>query len=245
MTRTRLNDVEQRLLGVLIEKELTTPEGYPLSLNSLRLGSNQKSNRDPVVEYGEAEVVVGLQGLEAKQLVLRQRPGAGSRVEHFKHAARERLGLERAESAVLAELLLRGAQAPGELRQRASRMHSLDTLASLSFVLERLLAKGLIRRLPAGMGSRVERFQHTLAESGFEAPAPASVEEVVARHDGEAPPAVRPAAAAPAAEQASEAAPRGAGPAAGGELERLRARVERLERQLASLAARLGESLPD
>jgi hypothetical protein len=242
MTRTRLNDVEQRLLGVLIEKQLTTPEGYPLSLNALRVGSNQKSNRDPLVEYGEAEVLVGVQGLEAKQLALRLRPGAGSRVEHYQHAVRERLGLENAEIAVLAELLLRGAQAPGELRQRASRMQALDTLASLSFVLDRLIAKGLVRRLPAGHGSRVERFQHTFAESGFEAPPPASVEEVLARHAGEAPAAAEPLArSAGAAAPAAASAPSAARP----ELERLRERVERLERQLAALAERLGERLED
>lgn len=294
MPRIRLNDVEVRLLGVLIEKELTTPEQYPLSLNALRVGSNQKSNREPLVEYGEAEVWVGIQGLESKALIERQKPGVGSRVEHWKHNARHLLNIDRSESAVLAELLLRGAQAPGELRQRASRMHGLDTIASLSFLLERLIAKGLVRRLPAGQGSRVERFTHTLEEAGFKSGSEASsVEEVIAKHDGvpvseitagpspaptqasgpgttpnaptrpSAPltpgPAPAPSASSPSAygrppafsaSLSSSAAPQSPRPSGATDAESpreraLRERVERLERQLARLAERLGESLAE
>jgi hypothetical protein len=296
MPRIRLNDVEVRLLGVLIEKELTTPEQYPLSLNALRVGSNQKSNREPLVEYGEAEVWVGIQGLESKALIERQKPGVGSRVEHWRHNARQLLNIDRSESAVLAELLLRGAQAPGELRQRASRMHGLDTIASLSFLLERLIAKGLVRRLPAGLGSRVERFTHTLEEAGFKSGSEASsVEEVIAKHDGvplaeiaaspspaapqtggpgatasapsrpSMPPTPAPApASAPAtsspsaygrppafsASLSASAAPQSQRPGSASDAESpreraLRERVERLERQLARLAERLGESLAD
>jgi len=158
----RLNAHEARVLGVLIEKELTTPDGYPLSINAVVLGSNQKSNRDPQTDYTEAEVVVTLTGLMTKHLAGRSMP-AGSRVEKYRHSAREALGLSTAETAVLAELLLRGPQQPGELRTRASRMSPLSSQEELSGVLGSLAEKGLARNLGRRPGERVERWGQTLA----------------------------------------------------------------------------------
>jgi uncharacterized protein YceH (UPF0502 family) len=158
----RLNGHEARVLGVLIEKELTTPDGYPLSINAVVLGSNQKSNRDPQTDYSEAEVVVALTGLMTKHLAGRSMP-AGSRVEKYRHSAREGLGLSTAETAVLAELLMRGPQQPGELRTRASRMSPLSSQDELMGLLDSLAQKGLARNLGRRPGERVERWGQTLA----------------------------------------------------------------------------------
>ena len=186
-----LLDVEARLLGVLIEKQLTTPDAYPLSANALRAGSNQKSNRDPHVDYMEAEVLVGMGGLMEKDLAERLPAGRGSRVERWEHRAADKLAVSTPELAVLAELLLRGPQAPGALRQRASRMHDIPTLPDLLPVLDRLSAKKLVRRLPPGGGSRSERWTATLTEH-LVAPTLAAAPAV--------PPHPRPAAPQPAKE---------------------------------------------
>lgn len=230
-----LNEHEQRALGVLIEKQLSTPDQYPLSLNALRAGCNQKSNREPVTDYSEAELIVALQGLEAKGLSQRLPAGFGSRVERFEHSLEAALAItDKAQLAVLAELLVRGPQAPGELRQRASRMRKLGDLAELGFVLDKLAFQKLVKRLPPGLGSRSERWGHTLGaalEAG--AAAPASAEELVERHGGVEPTAA-PAPAPPSAQTTPAAAPAA---------ESLEARVDRLERQLRSLAEQLGASL--
>ncbi len=183
----RLLEVEARLLGVLIEKQMTTPDGYPLSANALRSGANQKSNRDPVVDWSEAEILVGVAGLVAKDLADPIPHGRGSRVERWAHRAADKLGIGSADLAVLAELLLRGPQAPGELRQRASRMHDIASLTDLQPVLERLIARRLVRRLAPGIGSRSERYRETLTEhvEALAHSAPQTAEEVLARHDRE------------------------------------------------------------
>jgi uncharacterized protein len=160
-TRPELNAHEARLLGVLIEKALTTPEQYPLSLNAATAGANQKNNRDPVTEFSEAEVHVGLQGLIAKHLAGRVMP-AGSRVEKFRHNARETLELDDAALAVLADLLMRGPQTPGELRGRASRMAPIPTLEALSALLAGLVERGFAQRIDPAPGSRAERYRQLL-----------------------------------------------------------------------------------
>ena len=256
---TVLNDVEARLLGVLIEKELTTPDQYPLSTNALRTGSNQKSNRSPATSYGEAEVFVGTQGLEAKGLANRIPPGMGSRTERFEHTARAFLSLDRAQLAVIAELLLRGPQQPGELRTRANRMNSFDTLAELSHVLEKLIAAKLVKRLSPSPGTRAERYRELLSSPAAAAGAgdgngdssgvgrPSSAEEIVARHDAAA--ASRHESSLPASATGPAAAP---GPAptaatprteASDRVAALESRVEQLERRLDTLLERLGEEL--
>lgn len=162
MGHPELNAHEARLLGVLFEKERTTPDQYPLSLNGLTLGANQKSNRDPVTDWSEAEVFVGLTGLMQKALAGKVVP-AGSRVEKFRHNARETLGLDDRRLALLAELLMRGPQSVAELRTRAQRMADQGTAEQVLGSLASMAAAGLVRRLEAGAGSRVERWMQVLA----------------------------------------------------------------------------------
>src|SRR5687768_8855049 len=121
---TQLTPNEARALGVLIEKATTTPEQYPLSLNALTNGANQKNNRDPVLSLSEDEIFEAVESLRDKQLAVRV-DQAGSRVHKYKHTASETLRCSAGQLAVLAELLLRGPQTLGELRGRASRMHPL------------------------------------------------------------------------------------------------------------------------
>jgi uncharacterized protein YceH (UPF0502 family) len=154
---------ECRILGVLIEKELTTPEQYPLTLNAMVNGSNQKNNRDPVVTFDDDRVQDAIDSLRAKGLILRV-DLAGSRVPKYRQLASEKIGLNRFELVILAELLLRGPQTSGELRGRASRMHHLDSLEIVQQALEQMMARPepLVRRLPPSPGSRAERYVQLL-----------------------------------------------------------------------------------
>jgi uncharacterized protein len=133
---------ERRVLGVLVEKAKTTPEYYPLTIAAIVTGSNQKSNRDPVTNYDADDVEEILQGLRKKGAVV-MIEGSG-RVVRWKHTLYDWLKVTKVELAVIAELLLRGAQSEGDLRQRASRMEPLPDLASLQAVLESLVAKDLV-----------------------------------------------------------------------------------------------------
>jgi uncharacterized protein YceH (UPF0502 family) len=158
-----LNDPEVRVLGALIEKELTTPEYYPLSLNALTNACNQKSNRDPVMSLDEAEVVRALDGLRFKQLALVS--AEGGRVPKYRHALVEKLRLEPGELAVLAELLLRGPQTVGELRTRGERMHPFADLAAVEEVLEELMERTppLVAKLARQPGRKESRFAQLFA----------------------------------------------------------------------------------
>jgi len=161
---TVLNDIEIRILGCLIEKEMTTPEYYPLTLNALTNACNQKSNRDPVLELDEASVVRGLDGLRHKGLAM-QAHGEGSRVPKYRRALFEKLFLEPEQLAVLGELLLRGPQTVGELRTRASRMHPFADLEQVDAVLTELAERQppLTLKLPRQPGRKEHRFAHLLA----------------------------------------------------------------------------------
>src|ERR1700735_125595 len=132
-----LDAEEVRVLGALLEKEVTTPEYYPLSLNALVNACNQKSNRDPVVQFDEDTVERVLYTLRDKGLLLNI-TGAGSRVAKYGHRLSEQLNLGRRELAILCELMLRGPQTLGELRTRAERMHPFDDLAEVESVLDRM-----------------------------------------------------------------------------------------------------------
>ena len=134
-----LNDNEVRVLGSLVEKELTTPEYYPLSLNSLTNACNQKSNRDPVTTLTEDDVVRALDSLRFKQLVVLS--ADGGRVRKYRHLLAEKLGLMPAEQAVICELLVRGPQTVGELRTRGERMHPFGDLAAVEEVLNELMVR--------------------------------------------------------------------------------------------------------
>jgi uncharacterized protein YceH (UPF0502 family) len=149
-----LEAIERRVLGVLIEKAKTTPESYPLSLNAIRVGSNQKSNRAPMMQLDEDQVEAALENLRNLGAVA-QIQGAG-RVDKYRHLAYEWLGVDKVELAVMAELLLRGTQTVGELRGRAARMEPIKDLAELQPTLDMLHSKKLISYLsPPGRGSLV------------------------------------------------------------------------------------------
>lgn len=160
---TTLNDVEVRVLGCLIEKELATPEYCPLTLNALTSACNQKSNRDPVMQLDEAEVVRSLDALRFKQLALLS--AEGGRVPKYRHILAEKLRLSPAELAVLAELLVRGPQTVGELRTRAERMHPFADLAAVEQVMEELAARTppLVTKLPRQPGRKEQRYAQLFA----------------------------------------------------------------------------------
>jgi uncharacterized protein YceH (UPF0502 family) len=160
-THPELNAHEARLLGVLFEKERTTPDQYPLSLHALTAGANQKSNRDPATDWSEAEVLVGLTGLIHKGLAGKVSV-AGSRVDKYRQNARETLGVGDARLALLSELLMRGPQTVGELRTRAGRMHDFHSTDAVLAELAAMAGAGLVRRLDAPPGSRAERWLQLL-----------------------------------------------------------------------------------
>jgi uncharacterized protein len=155
-----LNDIEVRVLGSLIEKELTTPEYYPLSLNALVNACNQRSNRDPVLNLEEAEVSRALDSLRFKQLALQS--GTGGRVAKYRHALVEKFRFSPPELAVLCELLVRGPQTVGELRTRGERMNKFADLAEVESVLEELMGRNpsLVTRLPRQPGRKESRYCH-------------------------------------------------------------------------------------
>ena len=145
---------ERRVLGVLIEKAKTTPENYPLSLNAIRTGANQKNNRSPLTHYEEEHIEEALESLR-KVGAISVIQGSG-RVDKYRHLAYEWLGVDKVELAVMAELLLRGAQTIGELRGRAARMEPIKDLGELRPVLDSLASKGLVVHLtPPGRGAAV------------------------------------------------------------------------------------------
>ncbi len=173
-----LNEVECRVLGSLIEKEITTAEYYPLSLNALVNACNQKSNRDPVMNLDEAAVRQALHSLDGQSLV-RSVSASDSRVTKYEHRLQEAFNFYRHEIAILCVLLLRGPQTPGELRTRAERMHTFDDLSAVQSSLQRLMKREppLAKVLPRQPGTKESRYAHLLSgdvevfESKLEIPA--------------------------------------------------------------------------
>ena len=159
-----LNDVEARVLGALIEKDITTPDYYPLSLNSLVNACNQKNNRDPVMALDEAAVRDALSGLQELRLA-GPAGGADSRVTKYEHRMQNVLNLSRGETAVLCVLLLRGPQTPGELRGRTERMHSFEGLDAVQASLQKLMQREppLAAMLPRQPGTKESRYAHLLS----------------------------------------------------------------------------------
>jgi len=153
--------VEIRVVGCLIEKQRTTPDAYPLSLNALRLACNQATNRDPVVDYDEATVSEALRRLALRGWT-RLASGAGSRARKYRHLLPEALGLQDDELALLAALMLRGPQTPGELKQRSERLHSFADLAAAQETLERLVERELVVRHPRRAGQKEDRYEQLL-----------------------------------------------------------------------------------
>jgi uncharacterized protein YceH (UPF0502 family) len=209
--------VEIRVLGCLIEKQRTTPDAYPLSLNALRLACNQSTNRDPVVAYDEETVSAALRRT-AQRGWTRLASGAGSRARKYRHLLPEALGLDDAEVALLAVLMLRGPQTPGELKGRSERLHGFESLATVEETLDGLIERGWVRREERRPGQKEERYTQLLGGEG----------------EGEAPAAV----AAPAEVSAAEAEIESAGPD----------RLDQLEADLLALRAevtKLREALGD
>jgi uncharacterized protein YceH (UPF0502 family) len=170
--------VEIRVLGCLIEKQRTTPDAYPLSLNALRLACNQATNRDPVVDYDEGVIRDALQHLYRRGWT-RLASGHGSRAAKYRQLLDEALGLARDELALLGVLMLRGPQTPGELKQRSERLHPFADLAAVQEALARLIARDLAAQLPRRPGQKEERYVQLLGGGETEAgaapvPAPAA-----------------------------------------------------------------------
>ncbi len=176
-----LDRVSLRVLGALMEKEMTTPEAYPLSLNSLIAAANQKTSREPVMDLSEEQTREALEVLRAHELVDVSRD---ARVPKYEHRIRTVLNLRRDETALICLLLLRGPQTPGELRGRAERMFSFDDIAAVQAALERLASREnpLVRALARQAGSRETRYTHLLGDAES---APASIKEArePGRHD--------------------------------------------------------------
>jgi uncharacterized protein len=213
-----LDPVEVRILGCLIEKQRTTPDTYPLSLNSLRLACNQTTNRDPVMQLDETTIREALHRLSQRRFS-RLASGHTSRAYKFRHLLDEALALGDDELAVLAVLLLRGAQTPGELKQRTERMHGFADLETVQQVLDRLVERELVLRLVRRPGQKEERYLHRLSEDAEDAPAIEQAPEPLVA----APP--RPAAA-PSRDDAR--------------LDRLEAELAELRGQVAELRSELG-----
>ena len=237
-----LTPPEQRVLGCLIEKRWTTPDQYPLSLNALRLACNQSTNRDPVTAYDEATVRQAADRL-TKYGLARLASGHSSRATKYRHLAEEGLGLGREELAVLAVLLLRGSQTPGELKARSDRMASIASLSDVERVLSVLADRGYVRRLGRRPGQKEDRFEQLLGGAGAQANAGEIVSAAAPTVLAQTPPAT---AATP---HRAAAAPTGAAPTppaltptaatqprADGDLE---ARVRALEADVAALRAEL------
>jgi uncharacterized protein YceH (UPF0502 family) len=209
--------VEIRVVACLVEKQRTTPDGYPLTLNSLRLACNQSTNREPVVDYDEATVRSALDRLTQRRWATLASWSTARSVK-YKHLLDRALELSDPQLALLTVLMLRGPQTPGELRQRAERLHRFESNEELERTLEQLGERGLVARLPRRPGERGQRFEHLLAGEG----------EPLTREPG----GVSPVAEPPAAGPASVAEPP---PVADG----IAARVERLQEEVAALRSEL------
>jgi uncharacterized protein YceH (UPF0502 family) len=221
-----LRPTEIRVLGCLLEKQRTTPDAYPLSLNSLRLACNQSTNRDPVVDYDEATVRDALHRLERHGLV---RLAGASRAAKYRHLLAEALPMSDAEQAVMCVLMLRGAQTPGELKQRGERIHSFADLAEVHDTLTRLIERELVQRLARRPGHKEERYAQLLQGEEESQPPPAASSTAIERPGA----ASQGFAGVPGAPQA----PTGGEDAAARALQELSERVARLEREIGDLRA--------
>jgi len=223
-----VDEVEARVVGCLIEKQRTTPDVYPLSLNALRLACNQSTNRDPVVDYDEETVVEALRRLALRGWT-RLASGSGSRARKYRHLMNDALELDDdgAELALLAVLLLRGPQTPGELKQRAARMHEFPDLPSVQAALSAMVEAGHVERHPRRPGQKEDRYEQVLGGRGVEAGAGGELEE-----PEEPEPAPRAAEADVADREVAADEER---------LDRLERRLEELRAEVAELRSALGD----
>jgi uncharacterized protein YceH (UPF0502 family) len=222
--------VEIRVVGCLVEKQRTTPDHYPLSLNALRLACNQSTNRDPVVSYDEQTVVEALRRL-AQRGWTRLASGAGSRARKYRHLLPEALDLDPAELSLLAVLMLRGPQTPGELKQRSERLHGFADLAAVQETLARLIERELAARHGRRPGQKEDRYEQLLGGG----------EEAIGGAEAATPsvPEAEPPGAASAESPVPEAPP------PEDRLSRLERELAALRAELASLREALGEGPPD
>jgi uncharacterized protein len=183
-----LSNPEIRVLGCLLEKQRTTPDHYPLSLNSLRLACNQATNREPVVDYDDAIIRDALHHLGYTRLA----SGRGSRAAKYRHLLSEALPMSSGEQAVMCVLMLRGTQTPGELKQRGERLHAFDGLDEVHAALAALIERGLVARLERRPGQKEERYTQLLGEqespngmptAEFQPPASVNIEAPDGLHD--------------------------------------------------------------
>ncbi|HMN97537.1 MAG TPA: DUF480 domain-containing protein [Phycisphaerales bacterium] len=224
-----LTSHECRVLGTLVEKAQTTPGQYPLTLNALVNGCNQKNNRDPVTSIDEEQALAALDALRAKGLV-REVSMDGSRVAKFRHVAREGLEVDTASLVILAELLLRGPQTVGELRGRATRMHPLESMEVVETVLAGLAGRPepLVREVAPAPGSRAPRWAQMLCPTLH----PIDGRPPAQRRDGAE---IGGGAGAGVAGRRDELAER---------VDDVAARLERLEREVTLLRAAIGGGAP-
>ena len=182
--------VELRVVGCLMEKQRTTPDQYPLTLNALRLACNQATNRDPVVDYDEETIRGAVARLRTRGWV-RFASGQGSRAAKYRHLVDDALHIDRAEQAVLTVMLLRGPQTPGELKGRTERLHPFGSLAEVEETIERLIERGYAERVSRRPGQKEDRFGQLLGGDATEGTVPAvapvvdSLEERVAKLERE------------------------------------------------------------
>jgi uncharacterized protein YceH (UPF0502 family) len=217
--------VEIRVLGCLVEKQRTTPDAYPLSLNALRLACNQSTNREPVVDYDEKTVVEALHRLALRGWT-RLASGAGSRARKYRHLLNDAFVLDDAEISLLAVLMLRGPQTPGELKQRGQRLHDFPDLMAVQATLDRLVERGHVARHERQPGQKEDRYEQLLSGDSDESVSPpmgVATEEAVPGDEIEA------------GEPAAEIKP------AEDRLTRLEREVAELRAELAALRAELGD----
>lgn len=223
--------IEIRVVGCLIEKQRTTPDAYPLSLNSLRLACNQSTNRDPVVDYDEATVSEALRRLALRGWT-RLTSGAGSRARKYRQLMPEALGVDPEQLALLGVLMLRGSQTPGELKQRSERLHGFPDLAAVQTALDGLVERGYVARHERRPGQKELRYEQLLGGVGVGESAAGG---------GDA--GVESGAAAPPDGPGEDEAPRPPDLVpAEDRLTRLEREVAELRSELASLRDALGES---
>ncbi len=231
----RLDPTERRIIGSLVEKQLTVPEAYPLTLNSLVLACNQKSNRDPEMELRDYHVQGALRALMDRGWV-RELERAGSRTVRYEHAAGEQLGVDDREIAILAELLLRGASSAKEIETRASRMRPLGTVEEVESRLRGLATRPVpyVHLLGRRPGERVPRWEHLLGSE------PVAAVETGAVGDSAAEPGVARAAPAPVARTALPSLGVAGAVIAPDVLGTILSRLDRLEREVSELRSSLG-----
>jgi uncharacterized protein len=246
-----LSPSEARVLGCMMEKQITTPDIYPLTLNGLRLACNQSTNRDPVVDYDDALLRDALHRLERRGYA-RLASGRGSRAPKYRHLLADALPLRGDEHGVLCVLLLRGPQTPGELKQRTDRMHSFAGLDEVQDTLQRLISRELVARVDRRRGQKEERYEQLLTADSEPAAEAGAIRALVSSPSSAPLPAAERPVPVPAAERP------GSLPGAhdtdahdtdtpdmdahgtdarGGDLSDLEARIARLEREVAELRA--------